>query len=142
MNTNFRASVAAKATATAAAPMCVLYTLDLNCIYCESGMCSLHYRGKKGGGGRMKRKGREGKREKGKERRGGRDEVKEGEREEKSGEWMEGNASPASVQHVGHERHGVHTPDNVHHIDHHSGEGGGQCFRDNGARGRHVNTSI
>ena len=75
----------------------------------------------------MKRKGSEGKREKG----GRRDELKEGERGD---EYRV--ASPASVQHVGHERHGVHTADNVHHIDHHSGEGGGQCFRDDGARGR------
>ena len=51
-------------------------------------------------------------------------------------EWMEGIASPASIQHVGHEGHRVHTSDNVHHIDHHSGEGGGQRFRDDGARGR------
>ena len=92
----------------------------------------MHYREKKGWVGGEDEKGREVK-ERGRERRGGRDEVKEGEREEKSGEWMEGNASPASIQHVGHERHGVHTADNVHHIDHHSGEGGGQCFRDNGA---------
>ena len=53
-----------------------------------------------------------------------------------------GIASPASEQHVGHERHRVHTPNNVHHIDHHSGESGGQCFRDDGARGTYQSTKV
>ena len=61
--------------------------------------------------------------------------AEEGRVENKGGKrrCTEGIVSPASIQHVGHEGHGVHTPDNVHHIDHHSGEGGGQRFRDDGA---------